>query len=86
MNNVTIAHIGGELILMAGISFYFHKKVTTLQHEVTKLHAEHNDLAELVEEMKDVIRQLNINMQRMQQQNIFNRLNNQNIDVHLNNG
>lgn len=59
MNNITLAHVGGELVLLGGIAFYFHRKTAALQDVLTKMQSEQEDLQETIEEMKEVIQQLN---------------------------
>ena len=44
MNNLQIAHIGGTLVLVGGVTFYFNKKVSALETEIEHLQQENKEL------------------------------------------
>jgi uncharacterized membrane protein len=58
MENLNISHIGGELVLIGGVAFYFHRKTNTLQEQITALKEENHELSETMEELKNTIQQL----------------------------
>lgn len=71
MNNITLAHIGGELVLVGGIAFYFHKKTSMLQQEIALLKKEMQANTETIEELQDAIQRLGamvVALQRRPQQ------------------
>src|SRR3990172_12761292 len=41
---LTYSHIGGELLILGGMAFYFHKKTASLQEEINKLKADQDKL------------------------------------------
>ncbi len=67
MNNITLAHIGGELVLIGGVAFYFHRKTNTLQDDLTALKKENKELADSVEELQGAIQQLGAMVMQLQQ-------------------
>ena len=58
MNTVTVAHIGGELLVISGVAFYFHRKTSQLQAEVDVLKKENEDLINSVNELQEQMQQL----------------------------
>jgi len=46
MNNTQLAHIGGELLLVGGISFFLNKKIEDLKEQLGDVQQEHNDMKE----------------------------------------
>jgi hypothetical protein len=68
MNNVTLAHIGTELVVIGGIAFYFHRKTNLLQTELEALKKENLSLVETLNDMQDNLQQLGNLVMRLQQQ------------------
>ena len=58
MNNITLAHIGGELVVISGVAFYFHKKTTALQAEVDSLKRDNEQLIAAVKDLQQGLQQL----------------------------
>ena len=58
MENISLSHIGGELVLIGGIAFYFHRKTNNLQEQITALTEENKELCETIEELKNGLQQL----------------------------
>jgi len=70
-NNITIAHIGGEIVVIAGIAFYFHKKTGNLQNEITELKKQNVELREAVEHLNESLNQLGAMVMQMNGPNKF---------------
>lgn len=51
MNNIMLAHMGGELLVVAGVSYYFHRRTSSLQQEIDTLKAQNADLIKAMESM-----------------------------------
>lgn len=68
MNNVTLAHIGGDLVLIGGVAFYFHRKTNVLQEELSMLKKDNKELADAMEEIQDNMQQLGAMVMQLQQQ------------------
>jgi chromosome segregation ATPase len=68
MNNITLAHIGSELVIIGGIAFYFHRKTNMLQTELENLKMENKNLTELVNDMQENLQQLGNVVMHLQQQ------------------
>lgn len=58
MNNVTLAHIGGELVVIGGIAFYFQRKTSALEHQILQLQQENRELVTAIDELGDQMQQL----------------------------
>lgn len=58
MDNITLAHVGGELVIIGGIVYYFHKKYTNIQDQVNYLKSENEELRALIEELQEGMQQL----------------------------
>jgi len=58
MNNITLAHMGGEIVVIAGMAFYFHKKTGNLQTQVEELKKQNIELREAVEQLSESLNQL----------------------------
>ena len=58
MNNVTLAHIGGELVVIGGVAFYFHRKTTLLEQQVMQLQKENRELAAAIDNLGEQMEQL----------------------------
>lgn len=56
MDNIRIAHIGGELVVIGGIAFYLHRKATNLEAEVEALKKTNE---ELISEIGKITKSLN---------------------------
>ena len=68
MNNVTLAHVGGELVLIGGVAFYFHRKTALLQQELEALKKANAELCESVLELREGMQQLGSMVMQSQQQ------------------
>ena len=68
MNNITLAHIGGELVLIGGVAFYFHRKTNTLQEDVNTLKKENKELSDAVEDLQENLQRLGTMFMQLQQQ------------------
>ena len=53
-----MAHVGGELIVFAGITVYFHKKTSALQAQIDALEQENKNLVEGLENVSMRLEQL----------------------------
>jgi erythromycin esterase-like protein len=69
MNNVTLAHIGGDLVLIGGLAFYFHKKNNAMMKEITLLKQQNQQLNETIMELQENIQQLGNAFMQFQQMN-----------------
>jgi len=58
MNNITLAHVGGELVIIGGVAFYFHRKTKSLETELEELKRQTNELKAVINDMQDTIQQL----------------------------
>ena len=58
MDNMTLAHVGGELVLIGGVAFYFHRKTTLLTEQIEVLKQENKKLAEAIIELQENLNQL----------------------------
>lgn len=58
MNNVTLAHIGGELVVIGGIAFYFQRKTSALEQQILQLQQENRELVTAIDELGDQMQQL----------------------------
>lgn len=58
MNNVTLAHIGGELVVIGGVAFYFHRKTTLLEQQIIQLQKENRELATAIDNLGEQMQQL----------------------------
>ena len=67
MNNTTLAHVGAELVVIAGVSFYFHHKTKTLQTEINNLKKDNKELYEIIDELEKGMNQLGQMVMRLQQ-------------------
>lgn len=68
MNNVTLAHIGGDLVLIGGVVFYFQKKTSKLAEEIETLKKDNKELNEMVDELTRGMQQLGTMFMQLQQQ------------------
>lgn len=66
MNNVTLAHIGGDLVLIGGVAFYFHRKTSALQEEINVLKRENKEMSNAIIELQDSLQQLGSIVMQMQ--------------------
>jgi len=66
MNNITLAHIGGELVLIGGVAFYFQKKTSMLQHEINTLKKDNELMIETIEDLQEGIQQLGSIVMKLQ--------------------
>jgi hypothetical protein len=58
LDTKTMAHIGGELVVIAGISFYFYRKTSALQEEIDNLKKQNMELIKAIEEIDSNMQQL----------------------------
>lgn len=58
MNNITLAHIGGDLVLIGGVAFYFHRKTAALSEEILTLKKENKLLSDAIVELQENFQQL----------------------------
>lgn len=71
-NTITLAHIGGELVVLAGISFYFQRKISNLQDQVMHLTKDNQGLKSNVDDLNDAVQQLGQMVLQLQQA-VFNK-------------
>ena len=67
MNNITLAHIGGELVLVGGLAFYFHRKNNMMMKEIAQLKQQNQQLHETIMELQENVQQIGGAMMQMQQ-------------------
>lgn len=67
MNNVTLAHIGGEMVIIGGLAFYCHKKNTELKNELHKLEEKNTELTEIVNKLQDHLQKLSYAFMQFQE-------------------
>jgi hypothetical protein len=48
MNNIMMAHIGTELVVIAGVAYYYHRRTSSLQQEVDILKTQNLELVEAI--------------------------------------
>jgi hypothetical protein len=51
MNNVMLAHIGGEVVAMAGIFYFFYRKTGQLEEQINLLKAQNEELIKVIESL-----------------------------------
>ena len=70
MNNVTLAHIGGEIVLIGGVAFYFHRKTKNLGEQIVTLQKENAELREAIQDLSEQIQQLGNMVMQMRHSHI----------------
>jgi len=65
MNNITLAHIGGELVLIGGVAVFFHKKTATLQQKIDLLSSNFDTLTKSNEELVEAFVKLQNHVQHL---------------------
>lgn len=58
MDTKLIAHVSGELIILAGVSFYFHKRISTQESRILQLEKDNEELVKAVEYLNAQLSQL----------------------------
>ena len=58
MNKYQMAHIGGELVVISGVTFYFNKKITETNEKIAELQEENEELRSIVSELQSQVNQL----------------------------
>jgi hypothetical protein len=58
MDNVRLAHIGADLVLIGGTVFYFHRKTSLLQEHILQLKREQHELLDEIDQLKAGMQQL----------------------------
>jgi predicted RNase H-like nuclease (RuvC/YqgF family) len=58
MDTQLISHVGGELVVIAGISIYFYKRTSSLEQRIQELEKDNEELIKAVEYMNLQIRQI----------------------------
>lgn len=53
-----MAHIGGELILISGVAFYFNKRIAETNDKIAELMGENEDLRNTVNELEEKVNQI----------------------------
>jgi len=67
MNNTTIAHIGGELVVLSGISFLFYKKTNSLKKDLDLVTEKNKELTEVVNSLQEHIQRLSMAVMQLQE-------------------
>jgi hypothetical protein len=58
MNKLQMAHIGGELVLISGVAFYFNKRITETNDKIAELMEENEELRTVVVDLQEKVNQL----------------------------
>lgn len=58
MDNQLLAHVGGEVLVVGALAFYFHKQNTELHQQIAILKNTCRELGSAVEELQDSISQI----------------------------
>jgi len=58
MDTKLIAHVSGELIILAGISFYFHRRISAQDSRITQLEKDNEELVKAVDYLNAQFSQL----------------------------
>lgn len=66
MNNVTLAHIGGDLVIIGGVAFYFHRKTNFLQEQISDLQKENKELHAVIADLQSNIQDIGTMIYQMQ--------------------
>ncbi len=53
-----LAHIGGELVVIAGVFYYYHRKTSALQQEIDLLKAQNTELIKAIESLSEDMNKL----------------------------
>ena len=58
MDNQLLAHVGGEILVVGALAFYFHKQNSELHQEIAMLKNTCRELAAAVEELQESVGQI----------------------------
>lgn len=64
MDNVTLAHMGGEVVVLAGMAFYFNKRISALEQELQNMN---KNMVATIDDMQYAINQLGAMVSKLQQ-------------------
>lgn len=65
MDKITLAHIGGELVIIGGVAFYFHRKTVKMTDRITALEQENAELKEAIQALNDSLQELGMIVMQM---------------------
>ena len=65
MDKITLAHIGGEIVLIGGVAFYFHRKTVKMNEQITALQKENAELKEAIQDLNSSVQELGMLVMQM---------------------
>lgn len=65
MDKITLAHIGGEIVLIGGVAFYFHRKTVKMNEQIVALQKENAELKEAIQELNNSLQELGMIVMQM---------------------